>query len=107
MIIWRGLGVLVLVIPIVIWLAIVFTMMGFDYYEPDTQKAAAMAYRTFAAGCVAGLLVLWPLVRRRNRTAPGVDHLAFVPMRYWLPILAVVAAAAVAASFIPAALRIV
>jgi hypothetical protein len=50
--------------------------------------------------------MLWPIVRYRNRSAPGVDHLAFIPMRYWLPIVATVALLAVIASFFPAALRI-
>ncbi len=106
MIIWRGWGILVLLIPIALWLALVLVMVGNGYYEPDQEKAAAMVYRTFAGGCALGALVIWPIAHRRNRTAPGVDHLAFIPMRYWLPILAVVALAVVIASFIPAALHV-
>ena len=81
-------------------------MASWGYYEPDREKATAMVYRTFAAGCGLAVLVLWPMVRYRNRSAPGVDELAFIPMRYWLPIVAIVALVAAVASFFPAALGI-
>ncbi len=105
MIIWRGWGYLTLLIPILLWLAIVVTISSLgDYYEPDSLKAAAFVYRSMAGGFIAGALILWPLVRYRNRTAPGVDELAFIPMRYWTPVVAFFGAAAFVASFIPAAL---
>lgn len=66
-------------------------------------KAAAFAYRTMAGGFIAGALIPWPLVRYRNRTAPGVDELAFISMCYWTPVAALLGAAAFVASFIPAA----
>ncbi len=63
-------------------------------------KAAAFAYRTLHRRA----LIPWPLVRYRNRTAPGVDELAFISMCYWTPVAALLGAAAFVASFIPAAL---
>jgi hypothetical protein len=106
MIIWRGWGYLILLVPIFFWIVLVVAMASWGYYEPDREKATAMVYRTFAAGCGLGVLVLWPIVHYRSRSAPGVDHLAFIPMRYWLPIVAAAALVATIASFFPAALGI-
>ena len=106
MIVHRGLGFLAFVIPIACWVAIVFVFIAQDYYEPDPVKAGAFVYRTMAAGFALGALALLPIVHRRNRTAPGVDDLAFIPFRYWPWIVALCALAALIASYVPAAQRV-
>ena len=105
MIVSRGWGILIVVVPILWWLTIVIAMASWGYYEPDAEKAAAMVYRSGAAGCFLGVLTLWPFVRYRTRVAPGRDELAFIPMQYFIPVLALLGVAALVGSFVPAALR--
>lgn len=105
MFIWRGLGLFAFLIPMLIWLAIALVAIFLDYYEPDEMKAAAAVYRMMAGGFALGALAVWAFARYRERTAPGEDDLAFIPLKYWPAIVALAAAAALVASFVPAALR--
>lgn len=105
MIVWRGWGWLIVGLPIMVAIAgaLILDSMGFNGLAPE--KAAALVYREFAASLALSMLLLWPLVRRRNRTAPGIDHLGFIPMRFWLPVGLVGAIGLLIASFVPAALQ--
>ena len=105
MIIWRGWGILVLVAPILLWLVLAGIALGVIAHPLDPQSAAAFVYRSFAIAAAISALALWPIALHRHRAHPGVDHLAFIPMRYWPPVLLVLALAAVGASFVPVALR--
>jgi hypothetical protein len=67
MIVWRGWGILIVVVPLAWWIAIVIGFAVWGYYQPDHDKAAAFVYRTLAAGCALGVVTLWPFVRYRNR----------------------------------------
>lgn len=105
MIIWRGWGILVLVAPILLWFVAVGIALGVVHLPLDPQHAAALIYRSFAVAAAISAVALWPVAVHRSRTHPGVDHLAFIPMRFWSPILLVLALAAVGVSFLPVALR--
>ncbi len=102
---WRGWGILVLFAPLVWMLVAVLVPVFMGYHEPDHARAAAMVYRTGAAGLAIATLNLWLVVRWRERVAPGVDQFTFIPMKYWTPVIALFAVAAFVASFVPAALQ--
>jgi hypothetical protein len=105
MIIWRGWGILVLLIAI-FWLVVALvTASAAGYQDPDPIKSAAILYRICAVGLALSAGTIWLLARRRDRTAPGVDHLAFIPTRYWTYIAALGALGLFVASFVPAALQ--
>lgn len=105
---WRGWGILVLFVPLV-WLlvAALFPVLVLGYHEPDRLRAAAMVYRSGAAGLALATVTLWLVVRYRERVAPGVDQFTFIPMKYWTPVIAFGAIVSFVASFVPAALRAV
>lgn len=102
---WRGWGIWVLFVPLFWIFVAVLTPVFMGYHEPDSMKASAMIYRLAAAGLAVATVNLWLMVRYRERVAPGVDQFTFVPMKYWTPVIALLAAAAVVASFVPSALH--
>ncbi len=101
---WRGYGILVLFVPLFALLGTALLMVALGYYEPDRMKAAAAVYRLGAAALALATVILWAVVRWRNRVAPGVDQFTFIPMKYWTPVIALGALASFIASFVPAAL---
>jgi len=89
------------------WLVavVMVVLVGMGYHEPDQMKAAAMFYRLGVLGCLLSFLTLWPIIRDRKRTAPGVDHLAFLRMEIWNGFILICAVGPFVAPFVPAALR--
>jgi hypothetical protein len=96
---WRGWGILVFFVPFVWIFILVGVMIGWDYYEPDPAKAAAMAYRLVALALALATVTLWAISRYRSRVAPSRDEFTFIPMKYWTWVVAAGALAAVVASF--------
>ncbi len=101
MIIWRGWGWLAVGLPLLFFVVAAVTLAGYGFVGLGPAQATVYVDRLLAASFAGSALLLWPLVRRRNHTAPGIDHLAFIPMRYWLPIDLLVAAAFFVLSFYP------
>ncbi len=69
LIIWRGWGHLVFFVPFAWIFVLVGIMIGFEYYEPDPQKAAAFAYRLFALAFLLAAITL-EIVTRYRRKSP-------------------------------------
>ena len=102
---WRGWGILVLFVPL-IWLLVgALTPVFLDVHVEDHELAAALVYRTGAAALALATVTLWLVTRYRERVAPGVEQFTFIPMKYWTPVIALGALAALVASFVPAALQ--
>jgi len=102
----RGWGWLALAIPIVLWFGIIFVYLGWTGGAGMSSAEATRAlYRSFALGFGAAAIILGEIARYRARIAPGRDHLAEIPLRYWPYIWGVMAVMALALSFIPAAVN--
>jgi hypothetical protein len=100
--IWRGWGILVLFAPLVWMLAAVLALAASGYHEPDPLKGAATVYRLGAAGLALATITLWIVERYRSRVAPGVDQFLFVPVKYWIYLIALCTLAVFVLSFFPA-----
>lgn len=99
---WRGWGYLVLFIPLAWLVAALLAIVLSEWHEPDTIKAMATIYRIGAAALAAATLTLWFIARYRARTKPAeADTFIFVPVKYWVYVIALFAPVLLILSFAP------
>jgi hypothetical protein len=96
MLIWRGWGWLVFIIPL-IWIPILFTVVY--YLHPQGSPASYLRelgvsdrVRDYYSGAMLlaiSAVTLWPISHYRSRVVPpGHDHFYYVPMKYCTYLLA-------------------
>ena len=93
------LGHLVFFVPFAWIFVLIGFLIGSDYHEPDEAKALAMIYRMGALALALATVTLWIISRYRSRVAPGRDEFSFIPMKYYIYVMAASALAAFAVSF--------
>ncbi len=98
---WRGWGILVLFVPIAWLIAVLLGIVVSEWHEPDTVKAMAAICRLGAAGLAAATVNLWLVARYRERVAPGADTFIFIPMKYWIYVVALFVPVLLILSFFP------
>jgi len=99
--IWRGWGILTFFMPFIWIFILVGIAIGMDYHQPDPDLATAAVVRMFALALALSVASLYFIVRYRERVAPGVDHLIYVPTRYWNWLFAAGAVVLLVLSFFP------
>jgi hypothetical protein len=99
--IWRGWGILTFFMPF-IWLFILIGIaIGMDYHQADPDQANAEVARMFALALALSAVSLYIIWRYRERVAPGVDHLIYIPTKYWNWLFAAGAVVLFVLSFFP------
>ncbi len=111
---WKGWGWLVFFGTFAWLFAISGLIIGTDFfYEPDKAKAAALTERMFAIGFALSAMSVFLVARYRGSrfrkfvdpgsgqtfSIPNVDEFMFIRMKYWTPVLAVVAVGLLIRSF--------
>ena len=105
--VWRGWGILVVLAPVFWVIVVLVAALAAGLQDPDPIRSAALLYRIGAAGFLLAAITLWIVERSRARVAPGVDHFAFIPVKYWNVLILLCAIGFFVASFVPAALEAV
>ncbi|MGA2056661.1 MAG: hypothetical protein ABSG88_15265 [Bradyrhizobium sp.] len=107
--VWRGWGfivVLVLVFWAVVLLGVTDTAgTGFgaftDWLRTIKVQYHLNGYHYLVLLLALSSLTLWPIARYRSRRAgPNIDHLYFVPMRFWVYGFGIGAVGCLIASFV-------
>ncbi|MCA0301354.1 MAG: hypothetical protein LCH95_03020 [Proteobacteria bacterium] len=95
---WRGWGVLVFFVPVVLSLFVLLYFAVADFQQLDGVAATQLLLRLEALALALAAILLGAVFRFRQRTAPGKDALFHVPAGYWVWLVAAAALASAVAS---------
>lgn len=96
---WRGWGILVFFVPVVLSLFVLLYFVAADLQGMDGVAATRLLLRLEASALAASALLLWAFFRFRQLRAPGADALFHVPASYWVwPVAGAALVSAVASS---------
>lgn len=85
---WRGWGILVFFVPVVLSLFVLLYFVAGDVQSLDGVAATRLLFRLEAFALAVAALFLWAFFRFRQRTAPGADSLFHVAASYWVWLVA-------------------
>ena len=98
MIFFRGWGWIVFFAPLLIWTILLF--LSSDHKDVLPSNFDIVAYWAGALALALTAVLLWFISRYRSRVvAPGHDHFSYIPLKYWVYVLAAAAVGVYIASF--------